>query len=85
MRTGRSPALATSSTRSSRPNARRWRRRDDDDARLDELDLDTMPSDPAGRFRALGQHDFSSPDAASAFEELADRLRKDLLDAHLRR
>jgi uncharacterized protein with von Willebrand factor type A (vWA) domain len=57
---------------------------DDPDARLAELDLDTMPSDPAGRFRALAQHDFRSPDAATAFEELADRLRRDLLDAHLR-
>jgi uncharacterized protein with von Willebrand factor type A (vWA) domain len=57
---------------------------DDPDARLAELDLDTMPSDPAGRFRALAQHDFRSPDAATEFEELADRLRRDLLDAHLR-
>ncbi|MEX1164887.1 MAG: hypothetical protein WEB03_15055 [Nitriliruptor sp.] len=57
---------------------------DDPDARLAELDLDTMPSDPAGRFRALSDHDFRSPDAATAFEQLADRLRKDLLDAHLR-
>jgi uncharacterized protein with von Willebrand factor type A (vWA) domain len=57
---------------------------DDEGARLAELDLDTMPSDPAGRFRALSEHDFRSPDAAAAFEELADRLRRDLLDAHLR-
>jgi uncharacterized protein with von Willebrand factor type A (vWA) domain len=57
---------------------------DDPDARLAELDLDTMPTDPAGRFRALSEHDFRSPDAAAAFEELADRLRRDLLDAHLR-
>jgi uncharacterized protein with von Willebrand factor type A (vWA) domain len=56
----------------------------DPDARLAELDLDTMPTDPAGRFRALGQHDFRSPDAAAAYEQLADELRRDLLDAHLR-
>jgi uncharacterized protein with von Willebrand factor type A (vWA) domain len=55
----------------------------DPDARLAELDLDTMPSDPAGRFRALSGYDFRSPEAASRFEDLADQLRKDLLDAHL--
>ncbi|MEX1179090.1 MAG: hypothetical protein WEB09_11580 [Nitriliruptor sp.] len=57
---------------------------DDADARLAELDLDTMPPDPAGRFRALGDHDFRSPDAAEAYERLGDELRRDLLDAHLR-
>jgi uncharacterized protein with von Willebrand factor type A (vWA) domain len=58
--------------------------RDDADARLAELDLDTLPPDPAGRFRGLSQHDFGSPEAAQRLADLADRLRKDLLDAHLR-
>jgi uncharacterized protein with von Willebrand factor type A (vWA) domain len=58
--------------------------RDDEDARFDELTLDALPPDPAGRFRALSSHAFSSPDAAQRFADLADRLRKDLLDAHLR-
>jgi uncharacterized protein with von Willebrand factor type A (vWA) domain len=57
---------------------------DDPDARLSELDLDTQPTDPAGRFRALGAYDFRSPDAAQAYADLADQLRRDLLDAHLR-
>jgi uncharacterized protein with von Willebrand factor type A (vWA) domain len=57
--------------------------RDDEAARFDELRLDTLPPDPAGRFRELGRYDFSSPDAAARFEALADQLRKDLLDAHL--
>lgn len=57
---------------------------DDPDARLAELDLDTMPTDPAGRFRALSGYDFRSPDAAAAFEQLAEELRRDVLDAHLR-
>jgi uncharacterized protein with von Willebrand factor type A (vWA) domain len=35
--------------------------RDDDDARFDELRLDALPPDPAGRFRALSEHPFSSP------------------------
>jgi uncharacterized protein with von Willebrand factor type A (vWA) domain len=58
--------------------------RDDDEARFDELRLDAMPPDPAGRFRELSTYDFSSPEAAQAFAELADALRKDLLDAHLK-
>jgi len=58
--------------------------RDDDAARFDELRLDALPPDPAGRFRALSDYDFSSPEAAQRFEELGDRLRKDLLDAHLK-
>jgi uncharacterized protein with von Willebrand factor type A (vWA) domain len=58
--------------------------RDDEDARFDELTLDALPPDPAGRFRALSSHAFSSPDAGQRFADLADRLRKDLLDAHLR-
>jgi uncharacterized protein with von Willebrand factor type A (vWA) domain len=58
--------------------------RDDEDARFDELRLDTMPPDPAGRFRELSNYDFSSPEAAQAFADLADALRKDLLDAHLK-
>jgi uncharacterized protein with von Willebrand factor type A (vWA) domain len=57
---------------------------DDEGARFAELDLDTQPSDPAGRFRALGSYAFRSPDAAQAYTDLADRLRRDLLDAHLR-
>jgi uncharacterized protein with von Willebrand factor type A (vWA) domain len=58
--------------------------RTDDEARFDELKLDAFPSDPAGRFRELSHHGFSSPDAAQRFADLADRLRKDLLDAHLK-
>jgi uncharacterized protein with von Willebrand factor type A (vWA) domain len=58
--------------------------RDDDDARFDELRLDALPPDPAGRFRELSTHAFNSPEAAQRFADLADRLRKDLLDAHLR-
>jgi uncharacterized protein with von Willebrand factor type A (vWA) domain len=58
--------------------------RDDDAARFDELRLDALPPDPAGRFRGLTDYDFSSPDAAERFEQLGDKLRKDLLDAHLK-
>jgi uncharacterized protein with von Willebrand factor type A (vWA) domain len=58
--------------------------REDEDARFAELQLDTLPPDPAGRFRQLATHDFRSPEAAQRFADLADRLRKDLLDAHLK-
>ncbi len=58
--------------------------RDDDAARFDELRLDALPPDPAGRFRGLSDYDFNSPEAAQRFEELGDKLRKDLLDAHLK-
>jgi uncharacterized protein with von Willebrand factor type A (vWA) domain len=58
--------------------------RDDEGARFDELQLDALPVDPAGRFRTLSAYPFSAPEAAQAFAELTDRLRKDLLDAHLR-
>jgi uncharacterized protein with von Willebrand factor type A (vWA) domain len=57
--------------------------RDDDAARFDELRLDALPRDPAGRFRELGRYAFSSPEAAERFEALTDQLRRDLLDAHL--
>ncbi len=58
--------------------------RDDEDARFAELDLDTLPADPAGRFRGLAQHDFVSPEAEERFAAAADQLRKDVLDAHLK-
>jgi uncharacterized protein with von Willebrand factor type A (vWA) domain len=58
--------------------------RDDDEARFDELRLDALPPDPAGRFRALRAYPFTSPEAAARFEALHERLRKDLLDAHLK-
>ena len=58
--------------------------REDDAARFDELTLDALPPDPAGRMQALSSYDFTSPEAAQAFADLTDQLRKDLLDAHLR-
>ncbi len=57
--------------------------RGDEDARLAELELDTLPRDPAGRLRALSGRDFASDEAARRLEALRDRLCKDLLDAHL--
>ena len=58
--------------------------RDDESARFDELDLDTLPSNPVSRFRQLDDYRFNAPAAAERFEGLKDRIRKDLLDAHLK-
>ncbi len=58
--------------------------RDDDEATFDQMRLDALPADPAGRFRELSEYDFSSPEAAQRFAELGDKLRKDILDAHLK-
>lgn len=58
--------------------------RDDADARFLELSLDTLPDDPAGRFRGLQQHEFASQEAQERFEALTEQLRRDLLDAAMR-
>ena len=58
--------------------------RDDEEAVFDQMRLDALPPDPAGRFRDLSNYDFSSPEAELKFAELGDKLRKDLLDAHLK-
>ena len=58
--------------------------REDDEARFDELTLDALPPDPAGRVQSLSAYQFSSPEAAEAFAQLVEQLRTDLLDAHLK-
>ncbi len=55
-----------------------------EDARFKELDLDTMPSDPAGRFRALQEYDFASEEAAEQLAALTEQLRQEMLDAYLK-
>jgi uncharacterized protein with von Willebrand factor type A (vWA) domain len=59
-------------------------RRSDEAARWQELTLDALPTDPAGRLRELQQHDFASAEARQRFEALLEELRRDLLDAYLR-
>ena len=58
--------------------------RDDPDARFAEAMLDALPHDPAGRLRELQPHDFASEPAQQRFDELVDRLRRDVLDTYLR-
>ena len=45
------------------------------------LRLDLLPPDLAGRVRALQQHEFTSSEAAERFEELVDRLRREVLQS----
>ena len=56
-------------------------RRDDPDDTFRRMALDAMPPDPASRVRELQQHDFASDEARARFEELTDRLRRELLEA----
>lgn len=58
--------------------------RDDPDARFAEAMLDALPRDPAGRLRELQQHDFASADAQQRFDDLVERVRRDVLDTYLR-
>ena len=44
--------------------------------------LDALPDDVGGRIRALSGYDFLDSDARSRFDELLDRLRRQVLDAH---
>jgi uncharacterized protein with von Willebrand factor type A (vWA) domain len=46
--------------------------------RLDQLDA--LPKDVGGRIRDLREYDFLEPDARSRFEELVERLGKQVLD-----
>ena len=47
--------------------------------------LDLLPPDLAGRVRELSDYEFVSPEAARMFEELVERLRAQLLQAHFNR
>lgn len=43
--------------------------------------LDALPPDPGGKIRGLQEYDFLEPSARERFEELLDRLRKQVLDS----
>jgi uncharacterized protein with von Willebrand factor type A (vWA) domain len=46
-----------------------------------QAQLEALPADLGGRIRALSDYDFMEPEARSRFDELLDRLRKQVLDA----
>ncbi|HJV12777.1 MAG TPA: hypothetical protein VJ625_02705 [Propionibacteriaceae bacterium] len=54
---------------------------DSDDARLAELELDTVPDDVAGAVRALDQYSWRSPEAREIFEAIKNMLQREVLDA----
>ncbi|MCW2678396.1 MAG: putative magnesium-chelatase subunit chlD [Modestobacter sp.] len=53
----------------------------DDAARLAESELDALPEDTAGAVRALKDHTWRSAEAAQAYQEIEDLLRREVLDS----
>jgi uncharacterized protein with von Willebrand factor type A (vWA) domain len=53
----------------------------DDAARLAEAELDSLPQDTAGAVRALKDHQWRSPEAAQAYQQIQDLLRQEVLDS----
>ncbi|GAA1428637.1 VWA domain-containing protein [Microlunatus lacustris] len=52
-----------------------------DDARMAELELDTLPDDVAGAVRALDPYRWTSPEAQATYDAIQDMLRREVLDA----
>ena len=52
-----------------------------DDARMRELELDTLPDDTARAVRALQTYDWRSAQARETFEKIDDLLRREVLDS----
>jgi uncharacterized protein with von Willebrand factor type A (vWA) domain len=55
-----------------------------DAARMAELELDTLPDDPARAVRALADYDWRSPEARTDYEAIRDLLRREVLDTRFR-
>ena len=56
-------------------------RDESDDARLHELELDTLPDDPARAVRELASYDWQSEEARQTYEQIQAMLRREVLDA----
>jgi uncharacterized protein with von Willebrand factor type A (vWA) domain len=56
----------------------------DDAARLAEAELDALPEDTAGAVRALKDHTWRSAEAAQAYRDIEDLLRREVLDSSFR-
>ena len=52
-----------------------------DDARLRELELDTLPDDTARAVEQLRDYDWRSPEARAEYESIDDLLRREVLDS----
>ncbi|MEV6982835.1 hypothetical protein AB0M95_16460 [Sphaerisporangium sp. NPDC051017] len=55
-----------------------------DEARLREVELDSVPSDTASAVQRLGSYEWRSAAARQTFEELRDLLRREVLDSRFR-
>ncbi|GEL16746.1 hypothetical protein PA7_05830 [Pseudonocardia asaccharolytica DSM 44247 = NBRC 16224] len=55
-------------------------RRDTDDARFREMQLDALPPDTGGAVRELDSYDWQSASAREAYEQIRDLLGRELLD-----
>ncbi|HEV7146762.1 MAG TPA: VWA domain-containing protein [Pedococcus sp.] len=54
---------------------------DSDAARLAEMDLATLPDDVAGQVRALASHEWHSAEAKAIYDQIAQLLQREVLDA----
>jgi len=55
-----------------------------DAARLAEAELDQLPGDTARAVRQLADYQWRSPEAAAAYEQIRDLLRREVLDTQFR-
>ncbi|HEU4999338.1 MAG TPA: hypothetical protein VFT68_10355, partial [Lapillicoccus sp.] len=55
--------------------------RDGDDARLAEMNLDTLPEDTAGQVRELNDYQWRSAEGQQHWQNVLDLLRREVLDA----
>jgi uncharacterized protein with von Willebrand factor type A (vWA) domain len=53
----------------------------DDQARLAEMELATLPEDVAGAVRALADYDWRSDEARATYQAIQEMLRREVLDA----
>ena len=57
---------------------------DEDDARMREALLDTLPVDAPGQIRELQEYRFTDPQAQRRFDELMEQLRQDILGSYFK-
>jgi len=55
-----------------------------DDARMREMNLDTLPDDPARAVRQLADYDWRSQEAQEKYEEIKDLLQREVLDSQFK-
>jgi uncharacterized protein with von Willebrand factor type A (vWA) domain len=58
--------------------------RAEDDARMREQFLDSLPPDPAGQIQELQDYRFADPSAQQAFDQLMEWLREQILGSYFR-